>query len=129
MMPAMAVTPPPERVPGPARAPKAPRTPLPLLAGGLALALLLILAVALAPRVAPDPNAPQGLNAREAISLVAREMRSGQAAAEVLAAGEARFEDGSWFVLVSGARFRFSERNRIVLAENAEARALQYLQP
>lgn len=125
----MAVTPPPERVHGAARSPKPPRTPLPLLAGGLALALLLIIAVALAPRATPDPNAPQGLNAREAIALVAREMRSGQTAAEVVATGEARFEDGSWFVSVGGARFRFSERNRIVLAENAEARALQYLQP
>lgn len=106
---------------------RSPRTPIPLLIAGLVLAALLIALVALPQRqVGPDPASLETLNQREAIALVAREIRSGPAAARAAAEGTARFEDGSWYVSVGEAQFRFSERNKIVLAENAAARALQF---
>lgn len=81
----------------------------------------------MAPRGTPNLDVPQGLNEREAIAIVAHEMRSGKAAMRVTDEGRATYEDGSWYVTVGDARFRFSERNRIVLPENAAARTLQYL--
>ena len=104
------------------------RSPLPLLAGGIAVALLVI-ALATLParqRVGPDPSQRETLSEREALTLVAREMRSGEAAIRVLTEGQARFDDGSWFVQVGEARFRLSELNRIVWEENDAARALRY---
>lgn len=104
-----------------------PRSPLPLLAAGIAVALLLILFVTLPQRPAvDDPSLRETLNEREAVTLVAREVRSGAAAARLSAEGRARFSDGSWTVTLGDAQFRFSERNRIVLAENAAARTLQF---
>lgn len=92
----------------------------------MALLVILVFALPLRPP-ATDYSRLETLNEREAVALVAREMRNGAAAVQVSREGQARFEDGSWFVTVGAATFRFSERNRIVLAENDAGRALQYL--
>ncbi len=103
------------------------RSPLPLLVSGIAVALLVIVLAALAQRAPQeDPSTRETLNEREAITLVAREMRAGDAAMKVATEGRARFEDGSWFISVGDATFRFSERNRIVLAENEAALRLEF---
>ncbi len=106
------------------------RSPLPLLAGGILVALVLIALVTLPPKqAAPDPSKVETLSEREAITLVAEAMRSGESAARVSADGKARFDDGSWFVSVDDAQFHFSQRNRIVIADNEPARSLQFLGP
>jgi hypothetical protein len=60
------------------------------------------------------------------LSLVAHEMRSGDAAARVLRDGQVRFNDGTWYVSVGGAHFHFTQRNRIVVADDPPAIELQY---
>ena len=105
-------------------------SPLPLLAGGILVALLAIVLVTLPPKQAgPDGSKAAGLNDQEAIALVARDMRSAAAALRVSTEGRAHFEDGSWTVEVGNAQFRFSERNRISLPLNDAARALSYRDP
>jgi hypothetical protein len=103
------------------------RSPLPLMVAGIGVAILVIAVVTLPPRPAPpDPSQTATLSQSEVLSLVAHEMRSGEAAARVLNEGQARFDDGTWFVSVGGAHFHFSQRNRIVVADDAQAVQLQY---
>src|SRR3954462_10828271 len=84
------------------------RSPLPLLVAGIGVAILVIAVVTLPPRpAAPDPSQTATLSDSEALTLVAHEMRSGQAAARVMSEGQARFDDGTWYVNVSGAHFHF----------------------
>ena len=53
-------------------------------------------------------------------------MRSGTAAARVLNEGQARFDDGTWYISVGSAHFHFTQRNRIVVADDPPAIELQY---
>ena len=39
---------------------------------------------------------------------------------------QVRFDDGTWYVSVGNAHFRFSQRNRIVVADDPPAVQLQY---
>ena len=89
--------------------------------------ILVIAVVTLPPRPpAPDPTQNPSLSDNEVLALVAHEMRSETAAARVVTDGQVRFDDGTWYVNVSGAHFHLSNRNRIVVAEDAAAVQLQY---
>src|ERR1700737_3174250 len=103
------------------------RSPLPMLVAGIGVAILVIAVVTLPPRPpAPDPSQNPTLADNEVLALVAHEMRSEVAAARVLSDGQVRFDDGTWYVNVSGAHFHFSNRNRIVVADDPPAIQLQY---
>ena len=103
------------------------RSPLPLMVAGIGVAMLVIAVVTLPPRPAPpDPSQTANLGDSEALTLVAHEMRSGAAAARVLNEGQVRFNDGTWYVSVGGAHFHFTQRNRIVVADDPPAIDLQY---
>ena len=103
------------------------RSPLPLMVAGIGATILVIAAVTLPPRPAPpDPTQTANLGDSEALTLVAHEMRSGDAAARVLNEGQVRFNDGTWYVSVGGAHFHFTQRNRIVVAEDQPAIDLEY---
>jgi hypothetical protein len=103
------------------------RSPLPLMVAGIGITVLVIAVVTLPPRPpAPDPSQTATLGDSEARTLVAHEMRSGDAAARVLSEGEVRFNDGTWYVSVGGAHFHFTQRNRIVVADDQPAIDLQY---
>ncbi len=103
------------------------RSPLPMLVAGIGVAILVIAVVTLPPRPpAPDPAQNPTLSDNEVLALIAHEMRSEAAAARVVTDGQVRFDDGTWYVNVSGAHFHLSNRNRIVVAEDAAAVQLQY---
>jgi urease beta subunit len=40
--------------------------------------------------------------------------------------GQAIFNDGSWYISVGGAHFHFTQRNRIVVADDAAGVQLEY---
>jgi hypothetical protein len=97
------------------------------LAAGVGIAVLVIAIVTLASRPVPvTPDTNPALAQAEVLSLVAHEMRSGDAAARVINDGQVRFDDGTWYVSVGGAHYHFSQRNRIVVAEDQAAIDLQY---
>src|SRR5205814_472205 len=97
-------------------------SPLPLIVAGIGIAILVIAVVTLPPRpAAPDPTQAPSLGDNEVLTLVAHEMRTGDAAARVMSEGQVRFADGSWYVSVGGAHFHLSNRNRIVVADDAAA--------
>jgi hypothetical protein len=103
------------------------RSPLPLLVAGVGMAILVIAIVTLPPRPAqPDLSQIETLTQQEAKTVVAHEMRSSEAAAQVLNQSAIRFEDGTWYLTVGDAQFHFSQRNRIVVADNDAAIRLQY---
>ena len=103
------------------------RSPLPLMVAGIGIAVLVIAVVTLPPRPAPpDPSQTANLGDTEALTLVAHEMRSGDSAARVLNEGQVRFNDGTWYVSVGGAHYHFTQRNRIVVADDQPAIDLQY---
>ena len=103
------------------------RSPLPLMVAGIGVTVLVIAVVTLPPRPAPaDSSQTANLGDSEALTLVAHEMRSGEAAARVLSSGQARFDDGTWYISVGGAHFHFTQRNRIVVADDPPAIDLQY---
>jgi hypothetical protein len=93
---------------------------------GIGVTLLVIAVFTLPPRQTPEPTQTASLSDAEALTLVAHEMRSGQAAARVLNEGQTRFDNGTWYVSVGGAHFRFTQRNRIVVAEDSPAVQLEY---
>jgi hypothetical protein len=106
------------------------RSPLPMIVAGIGLTLLVIAAVTLPPRTtSPDPSQVETLTPQEARAVFAREMRSGDAAAQVLNQSTVRFDDGTWYLSVGDAQFHFSQRNRIVVADNTAAVQLQYRDP
>lgn len=91
------------------------------------MAALLILLVAVPARQGQlDVGSLQTLSEREAITIVAGAARAGEAAMLISGQAQAQYDDGSWIISVGEARFRFSERNRIVMPENDAARRLQY---
>jgi hypothetical protein len=103
------------------------RSPLPLIVAGVGVALLVIAVVTLPPRPAgPDPSQTATLSDSEVRTLVAHEMRSGEAAARVMREAQVRFDDGTWYISVGDAHFHFSQRNRIVVADDPPAIQLQY---
>jgi hypothetical protein len=101
------------------------RSPLPLIVAGIGVTLLVIAAVTLPPRPTVETQT-HNLSQQEALSIVAHEMRSGAAAQRVMNEGVTRFDDGSWYVSVDSAHFHFTQRNHIVVAEDAPAVQLQY---
>jgi hypothetical protein len=102
------------------------RSPLPLIVAGIGVALLVIAAVTLPPRPAPEPPQTATLSDSEALTIVAHDMRSADAASKVMTAGQARFDDGTWYIGVGPAHFHFTQRNRIVVAEDQPAIQLEY---
>lgn len=103
------------------------RSPLPLLVAGIGVTLLVIAAATLPPRPPqPDLSSIETLTQQEARTVIAHEMRAGDAAAQVLNQGSLRFDDGTWYLSVGEAQFHFSQRNRIVVADNQAAIDLQY---
>ncbi|MDQ6669613.1 MAG: hypothetical protein M3069_02425 [Chloroflexota bacterium] len=103
------------------------RSPLPLMVAGIGVAILVIAIVTLPPRpAAPDAAQTANLGDAEALTLVAHDMRSGDAAARVLNDGQAHFNDGTWYISVGGAHFHFTQRNRIIIADDQPAIDLQY---
>ncbi len=53
-------------------------------------------------------------------------MRSYAAGAQVMNEGVATFNDGSWYISVGSAHFHFTQRNRIVVADDPPAVQLEY---
>src|SRR5207237_10793686 len=104
------------------------RSPVPLIVAAIGVTLLVIAVVTLPPRPAPEPTQTANLSDREALTLVAHEMRSSAAAARVMSDGQTRFDDGTWYVTVGGAHFHFTQRNRIVVADDEPAVQIQYSQ-
>ena len=102
------------------------RSPLPLIVAAIGVTLLVIAAVTLPPRPTPEPTQTANLSDREALTLVAHEMRSSTAAARIMSEGQTRFDDGTWYVTVGGAHFHFTQRNRIVVADDEPAVQIQY---
>ena len=106
------------------------RTPLPLLMGGIIVALLLILLVALPQRApAVDPGQLTTYSEQEALVFASQQVRSGDVARQMVATGKAKFEEGAWLINVGDAQFHFSARNRILVPDNESARTLQFRDP
>src|SRR5215472_14385432 len=97
------------------------RSPLPLIVAAIGVTLLVIAVVTLPPRPTPEPTQTANLSDAEALTIVAHEMRSASAAERVMTEGQTRFDDGTWYVSVGGAHFHFTQRNRIVVAEDPAA--------
>jgi hypothetical protein len=104
------------------------RSPLPLMVAGVGVTLLVIAAVTLPQRPTPETPQTANLSDQEALTIVAHDMRSGAAAARVMSEGQTRFDDGTWYVSVGGAHFHFTQRNHIVVADDAPAIQLEYTQ-
>ena len=103
------------------------RSPFPLMVAAAGVTILVIALATLPGRPAPgDPSQTATLSEAEVKTLVAHEMRSGDAAARVLTDAQVRFDDGTWYITVGGAHFHFSQRNRIVVADDPPAVQLQY---
>jgi hypothetical protein len=102
------------------------RSPLPLIVAGIGVTVLVIAAVTLPPRPAPEPAQTANLSNGEALTIVAHDMRSPDAAVKVMTDGQARFDDGTWYVNVGPAHWHFSQRNRIVVAEDDAAIHMEY---
>jgi hypothetical protein len=102
------------------------RSPVPLIVAAIGVTLLVIAVVTLPPRPTPEPAQTANLSEAEALTIVAHDMRSAEAAARVMTEGQTRFDDGTWYISVSGAHFHFTQRNRIVVAEDPPAVQLEY---
>ena len=99
---------------------------MPLIVAGVGLTLLVIAAVTLPPRPQPEPTQTANLSEAEALTLVAHDMRAAPAAQRIMNEGQARFDDGTWYISVGGAHFHFTQRNRIIVAEDPPAVQLEY---
>jgi hypothetical protein len=102
------------------------RSPVPLIVAGIGVALLVIAAVTLPPRPSPEPAQTANLSEAEALTIVAHDMRSAGAAQKVMTDGHASFDDGTWYVNVGPAHFHFTQRNRIVVPDDAAGIQFQY---
>jgi len=102
------------------------RSPLPLIVAGIGVTLLVIAVVTLPPRPTPESAQTPNISREEALTIVAHDMRSASAAAQVMNEGVATFNDGSWSIGVGNAHFHFTQRNRIVVADDPPAVQLQY---
>ena len=102
------------------------RSPLPLIVAGIGVTLLVIALATLPFRPQPEPVQAATLSDAEALTIVAQQMRSGAAATRVMSDGQTRFNDGTWYISVDNAHFHFSQRNRLVVAEDQPAIDLEY---
>jgi hypothetical protein len=102
------------------------RSPLPLIVAGIGVTLLVIALATLPFRPQPEPVQAATLSDAEALTIVAQQMRSGAAATRVMSDGQTRFNDGTWYISVGDAHFHFSQRNRLVVAEDTPAIGLEY---
>lgn len=102
------------------------RSPLPLMVAGLGVTLLVIALATLPFRPPPEPAQTATLSDAEALTIVAQQMRSGASATRVMTNGQTRFDDGTWYITVDNAHYHFSQRNRLVVAEDQPAIQLQY---
>ena len=102
------------------------RSPVPLIVAAVGVTLLVIAVVTLPPRPAPEPVQTANLSDAEALSIVAHDARSADAAGKIMTDGQARFNDGTWYISVGPAHFHFSQRNRIVVPEDDAAIQLDY---
>ena len=102
------------------------RSPLPLMVAGIGVTLLVIALATLPFRPPPEPPQTATLSDSEALTIVAQEIRSGPSAARVRIQGVPRYDDGTWYISVDNAHFHFSQRNRIVVAEDPPAVQLMY---
>ena len=92
---------------------------------GIGVTLLVIAAVTLPPRPAAPETQTANLSDAEALTIVAHDMRGSDSAARVMSEGRTRFDDGTWYISVGGGHFHFSQRNRIVVADDPPAIQLQ----
>ena len=99
------------------------RSPLPLLVAGVLAAGIMIAVIALptANQQQVDPATTTTLSDREALTLVAEKVRSGDVAARIMREGKARYEEGAWLITLGDATFHFSMRNRVVVPDNDAA--------
>jgi hypothetical protein len=102
------------------------RSPLPLMVAGIGVTLLVIALATLPFRPPPEAQQTATLSDSEALTIVAQEMRSGTSGAKVMTNGVPRFNDGTWYINVDNAHFHFSQRNRVVVAEDPPAVQLMY---
>jgi hypothetical protein len=102
------------------------RSPLPLLLAGVILALALIVLAQNARQAPVEQTNQTTLSDREALTVVAEKMRSGEAAQQVVNQGQAVYADGAWHVTVGDAQFHFSSRNRVVVPDNSAAAKLEF---
>lgn len=105
------------------------RSPVPLIVAGIGVTLLVIAVATLPFRPQPEAVQTATLSDGEALTIVAQQMRSGPAATRVMTDGQTRFNDGTWYVSVGNAHFHFSQRNRLVVAEDQPAIDLEYTDP
>ncbi len=98
--------------------------------GGIIVALLLVLIVALPARQTPiDPTTQTTYTDQEALTFAAEQARSGDAARAIVTQGHAQFSEGAWHITVGDAQLHFTARNRIVVADNDAALTLLYHDP
>jgi hypothetical protein len=102
------------------------RSPLPLMVAGIGVTLLVIALATLPGRPQAEPAQTPTLSDGEALTIVAQQMRSGAAATRVMTDGQTRFNDGTWYISVGNAHFHFSQRNRLVVAEDPAGVELEY---
>jgi hypothetical protein len=102
------------------------RSPLPLLVAGIGVTLLVIALATLPGRPQAEPTQTATLSDAEALTIVAQQMRSSASAMKVMSDGQTRFNDGTWSISVGNAHFHFSQRNRLVVAEDPPAVELEY---
>jgi hypothetical protein len=102
------------------------RSPLPLIVAGIGVTLLVIALATLPFRPQPEPVQSPTLSESEALTIAAQQMRTGAAATRVMTDGQTRFNDGTWYISVGNAHFHFSQRNRLVVAEDPPAIELEY---
>ncbi len=102
------------------------RSPLPLMVAGIGITLLVIALATLPGRPQPEPTQTATLSDGEALTIVAQQVRSSASAMRVMTDGQTRFNDGTWYIGVGNAHFHFSQRNRLVVAEDPPAIELQY---
>jgi len=102
---------------------------MPLIVAGIGVTLLVIALVTLPFRPQVEQTQAPNLSEAEAKTIVAQQMRSGASAMRVMSDGQTRFNDGTWYINVGEAHFHFSQRNRLVVAEDPPAINLEYADP
>lgn len=103
------------------------RSPVPPMLAGIGATLVAIAVLTLPARPgASDQTKTPLFSPQEVLAVVAHGIHSSDGAAYVVEHGSVRFDDGTWYISVGGALFRFSQRNQIVVPDNDEAVQLEY---
>jgi hypothetical protein len=102
------------------------RSPLPLMVAGIGVTLLVIALATLPFRPQPEAVQTPTLSDSEALTVVAQQVRSSASAQRVMTEGQTRFDDGTWYINVGNAHFHFTQRNRLVVAEDDPAIQLEF---